>query len=77
VHQFTVQQVGKGGNNVIIIDQGITHHTEFNPQYTCSYKGNLLPEYEIRLRFTAWQVGKVIFTNQVITDHTNFNHEYA
>ena len=46
VHQFTVQQVGKGGNNVIVIDQVITHHRKFNPKnvQTCLFKGNLLPE---------------------------------
>ena len=46
VHQFTVQQVGKGGNNVIVIDQVITHHTKFNPKnaQTCPFKGNLLTE---------------------------------
>jgi len=42
VHQFTVQQVGKGGNNVIIIDQVITHHTKLNPKNVqiCPFKGN-------------------------------------
>jgi len=31
VHQFTVQQVGKGGNSVIVINQVTTNHTELNP----------------------------------------------
>jgi len=47
-HQFTVQQVEKGGKIVIVMDQGITHHTKFNHKnvQTCSFKGNLPPEYE-------------------------------
>ena len=46
VHQFTVQQVGKGGNNVIVIDQLITHHTKLNPKnvQTCPFDGNLQTE---------------------------------
>jgi len=46
VHQFTVQQVGKGGNNVIVIDQVITDHTKLNPKnvQTCLFDGNVLPE---------------------------------
>jgi len=46
VHQFTVQQVGKGGNNVIIIDQVITHRTKLNPKnvHACPFKGNLPTE---------------------------------
>ena len=46
VHQFTVQQVGKGGNNVIVIDQVITHHTKLKPKnvHTCQFKGNLQAE---------------------------------
>ena len=31
VHQFTVQQVGKGENTVIVIDKVIAHHTKLNP----------------------------------------------
>jgi len=46
VHQFTVQKVVKGGNNVIVIDQVITHHTKLNPKnvQTCPFKGNLQAE---------------------------------
>ena len=46
VHQLTVPQVGKGGSNVTVIDQVITHHTKLNPKnlQTCPLKGNLLTE---------------------------------
>jgi len=48
VHQFTVQQMGKRGNNVIVLDQVITRHTKLNPKnvQTCPFKGNLLAESE-------------------------------
>jgi len=62
--------------NVIIINQGISHHANSSlSMYTCSYKGNLPPEHEIRHQFTVREVGKggkiVIFIYQVITHHTN------
>ena len=46
VHQFTVQQVGKGRNNVIVIDQVIAHPQKLNPNnvQACQFKGNLLAE---------------------------------
>ena len=45
VYQFTVQ-VGKGGNDVIVIDQIITHHTKLKPKnvQTCPFNGNVLAE---------------------------------
>jgi len=36
VHQFTVRQVGKGGENVIVTDQVVTDHPNFNPDVCTS-----------------------------------------
>jgi len=46
VYQFTVPQVGKGGNNVTVIDQIRTHHTKLKLKnvQTCPFNGNLLAE---------------------------------
>ena len=46
VHQFTVQKVAKGGNNLIVIDQVITHHRKLSPKnvQTFPFKGNLQAE---------------------------------
>jgi len=55
VHQFTVWQVGKGGGNVIVINQVVTHHQNFNPDVCTSIptQRDLPPEYEIRYQFTS------------------------
>jgi len=36
VYQFTVRQVGKGGENVIVINQVVTHYPKFNPDVCTS-----------------------------------------
>ena len=76
VHQFTVQQVGKGGNNVIVIDQVITQNSTLR-MYRYAHS---METYSLRVhQFTVQQVGKggnkiiVIVINQGITDHTKFN----
>ena len=51
-HQFTVQQVGKGGKFVIVIDQGIMDHTNFNPK-------NVQKTYSLRVyQRTAIEITK-------------------
>ena len=65
---------GKRGK---IINQIITHHTNFDPEptQTCSLKGNLHP---FAGTVTVQQVGKGgKIINQIITHHTNFNPESA
>ena len=71
VHQFTVQKVGKEGNNLIAIHQVITHHTKVKAKnvQTCQFKVT----YRLKVhQFEVQQVGKgnnSIVTDQVITQH--------
>jgi len=79
VHQFTVRQVGKGGENVIgkwgmeaknVIIQVTTHYTKFNPVYKHDHSK---VTYSLRVhQFTVRQVVKgenVIGIDQVVTHY--------
>jgi len=54
---------------VIVINQGITHHTKFNPNYIqmCSFKGNL-PSESTSAQYSKWKRKIVIVID---TYHTN------
>jgi len=75
--KFTVPQVGKGGNNVIIIDQDITNHTNSTlTTYRHAHSKETYQFFFLRVhQFAVQQVGKggsnVIVIDQVITHHTN------
>ena len=63
-------------NNVIIIDQVITHHTKLNPKnvQTCLFDGNLLPESApVRSTASGERGNNVIVIDQVITHRTKLN----
>jgi len=77
---FNSPQHSKWGKNVIVIDQAITHHTKFNPEYvqTCFFKGNL-PTESTMVHSTASVEGRkiVIVVNQAVTHHKKkLNPEY-
>jgi len=77
VTQLTVQQVGKGGNKAIVIDQVITHHTKLNPKnvQTCPFEGNLLAE-SAPVHSTRSTAGDIEFTFYD-TEHFCSNTHYS
>lgn len=79
MHKFTFTASGERSKIIIVINQVITHHKKYNPEYaqTCSFKGNLQSETApVHSMASGKRKKNVIITDQVTTHYTKFNPKY-